>query len=47
VQGHQVVCKLWKVIGPGTRQEQVSLGKPRPPLINVDAYAQAVSSPNR
>jgi hypothetical protein len=41
VQCHQVVSNLREIVSPRTWQQQVPLGQPGPPLLNVDVFAQA------
>ena len=35
MQGHQIVSDLRKLVGPGTRQEQVPLGQASPSLLSA------------
>ena len=41
MQGHQIVSDLRKLVGPGTRQEQVPLGEASPSLLSAYVHAHA------
>ena len=43
VQGYQVVRYPREVIGPGTRQQAVSLGQSSPPFLNVDSRVHVLT----
>jgi hypothetical protein len=47
VQGHQAVGNLGQVVGPGTRQQPVTLSQPGPALLGVDVFAQGLTLPDR
>ena len=49
MQGHQIVSDLRKLVGPGTRQEQLPLGQASPSLLSayVRTHASTLATGSR